>query len=87
MSVSDPAIIASHVDVGILVVRAAKTPRQSIRLAADKFRHAGSAKMGIVLNDLDAERQGAAYYRYQYHERYGEDNAPDEAANASGSGA
>lgn len=85
LSVSDPAIIASHVDVGILVVRAAKTPRQSIRHAADKFRHAGSAKMGVVLNDLDVDRQGAAYYRY--HERYDEGIDAGEAASAGGSGA
>ncbi len=87
LSVSDPAIIASHVDVGILVVRAAKTPRQSIRLAADKFRHASSGKMGVVLNDLDADRQGSSYYRYQYHGQYDEDNAPGETASAGGSGA
>ncbi len=83
LSVSDPVIIASHVDVGILVVRAGKTPRQSIRLAADKFRH-GNEKMGLVLNDLDAERQGAAYYRYQYYGRYGEDGGTAARAGESG---
>lgn len=87
LSVSDPVIIASQVDVGILVVRAAKTPRQSVRLAAEKFRHTGHAKMGVVLNDLDADRQGAAYYRYQYYGSYGETVASDEATSAGGSGA
>jgi succinoglycan biosynthesis transport protein ExoP len=86
LSVSDPAIIASNVDVGILVVRAGKTPRQSIRLAAEKFRH-GNEKMGVVLNDLDADRQGAAYYRYQYYGRYGEDSGSDNPVRAGESGA
>jgi len=86
LSVSDPVIIASNVDVGILVVRAAKTPRQSIRLAAEKLRH-GNKKMGVVLNDLDADRQGAGYYRYQYYGRYGEDSDTGEPARAGGSGA
>lgn len=86
LSVSDPVIIASNVDVGILVVRAAKTPRQSIRLAAEKLRH-GNEKMGVVLNDLDADRQGAGYYRYQYYGRYGEDSDTGEPARAGGSGA
>ena len=85
LSVSDPAIIASHIDVGILVVRAGKTPRQSVRIAADKFRH-GRGKMGIVLNDLDTDRQGSSYYGYQYHGSYSEDPGPDEAS-AGGSGA
>jgi len=86
LSVSDPVIIGSNVDVGILVVRAAKTPRQSIRLASEKLRH-GNEKMGVVLNDLDADRQGAAYYRYQYYGRYGEDSDAGEPARAGGSGA
>ena len=86
LSVSDPVIIASNVDVGILVARAAKTPRQSIRLAAEKLQH-GNEKMGVVLNDLNADRQGAAYYRYQYYGRYGEDSGADEPGQASGSGA
>jgi hypothetical protein len=43
--------------------------------------------MGVVLNDLDADRQGSSYYRYQYHGQYDEDNAPGETASAGGSGA
>jgi capsular exopolysaccharide synthesis family protein len=83
LSVSDPVIIASNVDVAILVVRSAKTPRQSIRLAADKFRHSGRGKMGVVLNDVDAERHGASYYRYQ---SYVEDSGPAEVAGGGGTG-
>jgi len=86
LSVSDPVILANNVDIGIIVVRAGKTPRQSIRLAAEKFRH-GNEKMGIVLNDLDADRQGAAYYRYQYYGRYGEDTTAVAPVQAGESGA
>ena len=86
LSVSDPVIMASQVDVGILVVRAAKTPRQSVRLAWEKFRLAGTCKLGLVLNDLDAERHGAAYYRYQHYGRYGEEETPGESARVGGSG-
>lgn len=66
LSVSDPVVIAATVDVRVLVVRAGHCPRQSIRLAADKLRQAGSPCSGIVLNDVDLDRLGGRYYGYQY---------------------
>ena len=72
---------AQRVDLGVLVVRAGQTPRQSVRLAAAKFQRSGNDKVGIVLNDLDAERHGSDY-RYQYYGRYGEDGSTDETPSA-----
>ena len=67
LSVSDPVIIASVVDTGVLVVRAGRTPRQSVRAAAAKFEQAAIGPFGVVLNDVDPQSQGASYYRYHYH--------------------
>jgi capsular exopolysaccharide synthesis family protein len=75
LSVSDPAIVASVADTGILVVRAGRTPRQSARLAAERLEQTGGGPFGVVLNDFDVESQGAGYERYQtYYGRY----EPDE---------
>lgn len=70
LSVSDPVIVASVVDAGILVVRAALTPRQSVRLAAEKLGKNNVAPVGVVLNDLDGSSRGASYYAYHSYGHY-----------------
>jgi polysaccharide biosynthesis transport protein len=85
LSVADAVVLASAVDTCVLVVRAERTPRQSVRVAVDKVRQVGGVSFGLVLNDLDPERHGAA--RYGYHRaygRYGEDVADDEPRSATG---
>jgi capsular exopolysaccharide synthesis family protein len=64
VSVSDPVIIASVVDSGILVVRAGKTERQSVKLAADKLTKSKIGHLGLVLSDVSAETLGSRYYYY-----------------------
>jgi capsular exopolysaccharide synthesis family protein len=67
LSVSDPVIISSVIDYGILVVRAGQTVRQSVKLAADKLRQAKAGHFGAVINDVDLESLGS---RYSYYHRY-----------------
>jgi len=92
LSVSDPLIVASVVDTGILVVRAGKTPRPSVRMAASRIEQSRIESFASVFNDFDAEASGAEYGRY--HSYYGHDegdeaDAPDEAKphRAGGRGA
>jgi capsular exopolysaccharide synthesis family protein len=91
LSVSDPAIVASVADTGILVVRAGRTPRQSVRLAAARLEQTGGGPFGVVLNDFDAEAHGSTYRRYQnYYGRYeasDDDAGADAATRAGGRGA
>ena len=75
LSVADPIIIASVVDGAILVVRAHRTPRESLRLVARKFRQAGIRPIGVVVNDLDMEAHRYAGYRYYRGQRYYTDDA------------
>ena len=72
LSVADPVIIANTVDFGILVVRAGRTPRQSVRLAAEKFLQVESSRFGVVLNDLAPETGSSTYGHYQHYGRYDE---------------
>ena len=46
LAVSDPVIIASRVETAIIVVRAGKTTRQSIRVAVEKMRQTGKGRGG-----------------------------------------
>jgi capsular exopolysaccharide synthesis family protein len=80
LSVSDAVIIASTVDVTILVVRASHTARQSVRVAAERLRQAGAGSTGVVLNNLDPTN-ARGYGRYYYTYRYGE--PPEEAADGA----
>jgi capsular exopolysaccharide synthesis family protein len=66
LSVADPLIIGSVVDGTILVVRASRTPRQSVRLATEKLEQPGVRALGLVLNDVRSGGHGYGYYRYHY---------------------
>jgi succinoglycan biosynthesis transport protein ExoP len=87
LSVADPVIIASVMDGVILVTRAGRTPRQSLKAAVEKFLQAGIRPAGVVLNDLDAEMHGYAHYRYRYHGRYGHsESSPDDGGREKRAG-
>jgi capsular exopolysaccharide synthesis family protein len=66
LSVADPLIVAAAADLAILVVRAGRTPRQSVRMAAERLRQMPSVGLGAVLNGFDAEAHGAPYDGYTY---------------------
>ena len=88
LSVADPMIIASVVNGTILVVRANRTPRESLRLGVEKFNQSGTRPLGVVINDQDLESQG--YTRYGYYGRYdgkGESTLPESAAEDRATGA
>jgi len=67
LSVSDPVVIGSVVDTGILVVRAGRTARQALRSAADKLARSNVDHFGVVLNDVDLDARGTPYDYYQHY--------------------
>jgi capsular exopolysaccharide synthesis family protein len=84
LAVADSVVIASVVDACILVARAGRTDRQSIRMAVDKLQRTRKATLGLVLNDLAPDADGAAQYGYRY---YGEDEgAPRDSRNRGETG-
>ena len=87
LSVSDPVILAAEMQSAILVVRAGLTPKQSVRAATEKFRQAGLAHVGVVLNDLDLESRGAGYHGYHYYGRYAAADDPSESDDDQAHGA
>jgi capsular exopolysaccharide synthesis family protein len=66
LSVTDPLIVAASSDLTLLVVRAERTPRQSVQAAAERLRQLASVKLGAVLNDLDPQAHGNVYDAYAY---------------------
>jgi capsular exopolysaccharide synthesis family protein len=84
LSVSDPAIVASAADTGILVVRCGSTPRQSARLAAARLEQTGGGPFGVVLNDFDIGSQGSSYERFYGRYEPSQDDAGVESATRAG---
>ena len=84
LSVADPVIIGSVLDSVVLVTRAGRTPRQSLKAAVERFQQAGIRPAGVVLNDLDAEMHGYAHYRYRYYGRYGHPGPKPEEGRRDG---
>jgi capsular exopolysaccharide synthesis family protein len=89
LSVSDPVIIASVVDLAILVVRASSTPRPWVRAAAERLQQNRGRLCGVVFNALDADRT-APYTYPAYGLRESDERpravTPDERRASGGAG-
>ncbi|HUC44393.1 MAG TPA: polysaccharide biosynthesis tyrosine autokinase [Candidatus Sulfotelmatobacter sp.] len=85
LAVADPVIVASVVEVTVVVARAGRTPRESLRLAVETLSQGGRRPIGIVLNDFDARRHG--YTTYGYYERYDRKDGTDGSAAGRAAGA
>jgi capsular exopolysaccharide synthesis family protein len=64
MAASDAAILASHCDGVLLVVRAGYADRNAVQAAADQLATVGARVVGAVFNDADAS---AVPYDKSYH--------------------
>ncbi|MGG7058074.1 CpsD/CapB family tyrosine-protein kinase [Clostridium nigeriense] len=63
--VTDAQILSTKADGTILVVRAEKTKRESVKNAVDLLKNVNANIIGIVLNGIDASRNKYDYY-YEY---------------------
>ena len=62
--VTDPVLLATHVDAVLLVVAANNARRETIRRALRFLQTAKPAIAGVVLNGLEASRRHYYYYYY-----------------------
>ena len=81
LAVADPVIVASAVGTAVLVARAGRTPRESLKRAVEKFAQAGVKPIGVVLNDLDPGRHAYASYYGTYARSGAEDDGERHAAS------
>ena len=54
----------------ILVVRAGKTLRETVRSAQERFDQDGTAVLGTVLNNWEPRATNSRYYNIHYREFY-----------------
>ena len=70
--VTDPVLLATHVDTTVLVVSVNNARRETIQ-RAHKLLQAASAKIaGVVLNGLETTRRHYYYYYYYYEDGRGQ---------------
>lgn len=85
LGVSDGAVLASEVDVTIMVVQHRRFPRAMLQRVKQAVTQVGGTLIGVVLNNVDTRHDDG----YSYYNAYSEYYAPREkqaAANAAAGG-
>ena len=67
LAVSDPMLVALHVDGLVLTVSAGILRRDHARAARARLQVAGTKVLGLVLNRFNPEGTGSKYRRYRYN--------------------
>lgn len=66
--VTDPVLLATHVDTAVLVVSVRNARRETIQRACKLLQTASANIAGVVLNGLEATRRHYYYYYYYYED-------------------
>ena len=82
LGVSDAAVLASEVDLTMLVVQHRKLPRNMLMRVKQAVENVGGHVIGVVLNNVDVRSDS----QYQYYTSYYTYYAPAEAHAGAGSG-
>ena len=69
--VTDPVLLATHVDTVALVVSVNNARRETIHRACKLLQTANANVAGVILNGLEATRRHYYYYYYYYEDRSG----------------
>src|SRR5882724_2732999 len=78
LKVTDPVILSTLVDGVMLVVHGGKSTREVVRRTRQELSGAGAKIFGVVLNNVDAGRDGYEHYYYDTYTDY------EESAGTSG---
>ena len=70
LQISDARLLGRLADGVILVVRAGKTLRESVRSAQERFDQDGTDVLGTVLNNWEPRASNSRYYNIHYREFY-----------------
>ena len=66
LAAADSLIVSKHADGMILVVRAGKTHKHSLRVAIENIEASGVKLLGVVINDINEKSSNYYYYYYYY---------------------
>jgi polysaccharide biosynthesis transport protein len=81
INVTDPVILSTMVDGVIMVVHAGKSTRDVVRRASQELTGIGAKVFGVVLNNVNLQREGYDEYYYQrYYSTYSSDSPTERSA-------
>jgi polysaccharide biosynthesis transport protein len=80
-AVTDAVILSQIVDGTLLVVKASKTAKDSVRRATRQLLDVNAKILGVVLNQLNLDDRGYGYSYYHYY-RYGYSYGSEPTKNA-----
>ena len=83
LGVSDASVLASEVDLTMLVVQHRKLPRNMLMRVKQAVENVGGNVIGVVLNNVDVRSDS----QYQYYTSYYTYYAPAEAQSGPPAGA
>ncbi|MDD5348755.1 MAG: polysaccharide biosynthesis tyrosine autokinase [Chthoniobacteraceae bacterium] len=70
LGVSDAAILASEVDIAIMVVQYRRFPRSMLQRVKGAVENVGGHLLGIVLNNVETKHDSSYQYYTQYYDYY-----------------
>jgi len=79
LGVSDASVLASEVDLTMIVVQHRKLPRNMLMRVKQAVENVGGTVLGVVLNNVDVRSDS----QYQYYTSYYTYYAPSEVDRAS----
>ncbi len=85
LGVSDGSVLASEVDVTVMVVQHRRFPRAMLQRVKQAVQHAGGTLIGVVLNNVDTKHDEGYNYYNTYNDYYNptkRENAQRETATA-----
>ncbi|MBU6400963.1 MAG: polysaccharide biosynthesis tyrosine autokinase, partial [Verrucomicrobia bacterium] len=84
MGVSDASVLASEVDMSLLVVQYRKYPQQMTVRAKQMVEKVGGNLLGVVLNNINISQDSYYYYYsgyyYDYYSKHDQEESPAKAA-------
>jgi capsular exopolysaccharide synthesis family protein len=91
MGVSDASVLASEVDIALLVIQYRKYPQVMTQRAKQMVEKVGGNLLGVVLNNINISQDSYYYYYsgyyYDYYSKHDDDGAPAKNGDAKKNGA
>ncbi len=82
LGVSDASVLASEVDLTMIVVQHRKLPREMLVRVKDAVENVGGHVLGVVLNNVDVRSDNQYQYYTSYYTYYSPTSAPVSASQA-----
>jgi succinoglycan biosynthesis transport protein ExoP len=82
LPVSDPIVLSQLVDGVVLVASGSRTPKQQVKAALSRLRHAHAKVFGIVLNRIKLHKVDYFYPYYKYYGAPADEEIEDRAADS-----